>query len=329
MLQGNMAVIVIAIMGAVAFGGLAYVFLDPFLSGERRAQKRMRSLADGKRTSMRNRAEELGERRRRNVQDSLKELEEKQKERRRADLRTMIERAGLTMSRRTFWLFSGVFGFAVAILTLTAGIPIYVAAGAWLAAALGVPRWVLTFLRKRRQYKFMDEFANSLDVIVRGVKAGLPINDCLQMIAREARQPVAGEFRLLVESQRIGIPLDQGLDRMTQRMPIPEVNFFAIVLAIQRQSGGNLAEVLGNLSRVLRDRKKMKGKIRALSQEAKSSAAIIGALPVFIMVFMYMSSPDYIELLWTEPLGHLMLAGSAFWMLCGVMVMKQMMDFEI
>jgi tight adherence protein B len=116
---------------------------------------------------------------------------------------------------------------------------------------------------------------------------------------------------------------------MTQRMPIPEVNFFAIVLAIQRQSGGNLAEVLGNLSRVLRDRKKMKGKIRALSQEAKSSAAIIGALPVFIMVFMYMSSPDYIELLWTEPLGHLMLAGSAFWMLCGVMVMKQMMDFEI
>lgn len=329
MLQGHMAVVLIALMGAVSFGGLAYVFLDPLLSGERRAQRRMKALSDRRRGGARNRLDEIADRRRRNVQESLKELEAQQKKRRQADLKVLIERAGLSIDRRTFWIASLAFGFAVALLTFSAGVPVYVVAAAMVAATVGVPRWVLGYLRKRRQYKFMAEFANSLDVIVRGVKAGLPVNDCLQMIAREARQPVSGEFRMLVESQRVGIPLEQGLERMIQRMPIPEVNFFAIVLSIQKQSGGNLAEVLGNLSRVLRDRKKMKAKIRALSQEAKSSAAIIGSLPGFIMLFMYLSSPDYISLLWTDDLGHLMLAGSAFWMFCGIMVMRQMMNFEI
>ena len=329
MLQGDLAIALIALAGAFAFGGIAYVILDPLLSDERRAKKRMRRLAGGKQGVARARLEEVADRRRRNVQESLKELEAQQRRRARADLRVLLERAGLSMSRQTFWIASILFGLVLGLVTMAAGVPIYVAGAAVIAGALGFPRWLLGFLRRRRQYKFMSEFANSLDVIVRGVKAGLPINDCLQMIASEAREPVASEFQLLVESQRVGIPLDQGLERMTQRMPIPEVNFFSIVLAIQKQSGGNLAEVLGNLSRVLRDRKKMKAKIRALSQEAKSSAAIIGALPVVIMIFMYLSSPDYISLLWTEDLGHLMLAGSAIWMFAGVMVMRQMMNFEI
>lgn len=329
MLEGNMAIVIIAVMGAVAFGGLSYVILDPLLSGERAAQKRMKSLADKKRSAARNRLEELSNQRRRNVQESLRELEAEQKQRRRANMRLRIERAGLNWTPRTFWIVSLVFGTCVAIFTMSAGPPIYVVGAAWIAASIGFPRWMLSLLRHRRQLKFLNEFANSLDVIVRGVKAGLPINDCLQMIAREAREPVAGEFRLLCEQQRLGVTIEEGMQRMLQRMPLPEVNFFAIVLTIQRQSGGNLAEVLGNLSKVLRDRKKMKGKIRALSQEAKSSAAIIGSLPLAIMFFMFLSSPDYISLLWTEPVGHLMLAASAVWMIAGILVMRQMMNFEI
>lgn len=328
-LQGNIAVIAIALMGAVAFGGLAYVVLDPFMSGERRANRRVKSAAGGKSGVAHSRLDEITDRRRRNVQESLKELESQQKKRNRANLKLRLERAGLNISPRTFWIVSFVFGFSVAGLILAAGLPVYVALGAWVVTGLGLPRWVLNFLRARRQRKFIDEFATSIDVIVRGVKAGLPINDCLQMIAREAREPVAGEFHILIDAQRVGVPVEQSLERMSQRMPIPEVNFFAIVLSIQKQSGGNLAEVLGNLSKVLRDRKKMKAKIRALSQEAKSSAAIIGALPFVVMFFMYLTKPEYIEILFIEPVGHLMLGGSAAWMMCGILVMRQMMNFEI
>jgi tight adherence protein B len=193
---------------------------------------------------------------------------------------------------------------------------------------MGLPRWLLKFLRKRRQNKFLAEFANSLDVVVRGVKAGLPVNDCFQMIATEASEPVRGEFRLLVEAQRVGVPLDDGLERMFERMPLPEVNFLAIVMAIQKDSGGNLAEALGNLSKVLRERKKMHGKIRAMSQEAKSSAAIIGSLPILVMGVVYITTPDYITTLWTDPFGQVMLGFSALWMMTGVLVMRKMINFD-
>jgi len=111
-------------------------------------------------------------------------------------------------------------------------------------------------------------------------------------------------------------------------MRVPEANFFGIVILIQQKAGGNLAEALGNLSRVLRDRKKMKAKIQAMSQEAKASAGIIGALPIAVMTLVYITSPQYISLLWTEPLGRLMLGGSAIWMFTGVMVMKKMINFD-
>jgi tight adherence protein B len=124
------------------------------------------------------------------------------------------------------------------------------------------------------------------------------------------------------------MPLGEACAKLYERTPVAEANFFAIVVAIQQKAGGNLAEALGNLSRVLRDRKKMKAKIQAMSQEAKASASIIGALPVAVMTLVYITSPQYISLLFTEPLGHVMLAGSAIWMLIGVLVMKKMINFD-
>jgi tight adherence protein B len=163
---------------------------------------------------------------------------------------------------------------------------------------------------------------------VRGVKAGLPLLDCMKMIATEAPEPLKTEFRVIVETQAVGMPLGEACNKLYERTPVPEANFFAIVISIQQKAGGNLSEALGNLSRVLRDRKKMKSKIRAMSQEAKASAGIIGALPVAVMTLVYVTSPQYISLLFTEPLGNVMLAGSAAWMTMGVLVMKKMINFD-
>ena len=174
-----------------------------------------------------------------------------------------------------------------------------------------MPYWLLGYLKKRRERRFLNVFPDAVDVIVRGIKAGLPLLDSLKMIALEGQEPVKSEFQAILETQAIGMPLGDACQRLYQSMPLPEANFFGIVIAIQTEAGGNLSEALGNLSKVLRDRKKMKAKIQAMSMEAKASAAIIGSLPPAVMGIVYITSPTYIELLWTHPTGQLMLLGSA------------------
>ena len=197
------------------------------------------------------------------------------------------------------------------------------------AAGFGLPRWTLSFLKKRREAKFLDRFPDAIDVIVRGIKSGLPLGDSLRVLAVEAPEPIRTEFRHHPRDPGGRRAARRSLRKLFERMPLPESNFFAIVISIQQKSGGNLSEALGNLSKVLRDRKKMKGKIKAMSTEAKASAAIIGSLPVAVMSIVYITSPDYITLLWTDRLGQMMLAGSALWMSTGIMVMKKMINFDI
>ena len=156
----------------------------------------------------------------------------------------------------------------------------------------------------------------------------MPLLDSLKLIASEANEPVRSEIRAIIDTQTVGIPLGEACLKLYERMPLPEANFFGIVIAIQQRAGGNLSEALGNLSRVLRDRKKMKAKIRAMSQEAKASAGIIGALPIAVMTLVYITSPDYISLLWTESLGRMMLLCSAVWMSMGIFVMRKMINFD-
>jgi len=191
-----------------------------------------------------------------------------------------------------------------------------------------MPFWSLSFLKKRREAKFLQAFPDAVDVIVRGIKAGLPLLDSLKLIAAEAQEPVRSEFRGIIETQMIGIPIGEACLKLYEHMPVPEANFFGIVISIQQRAGGNLSEALGNLSRVLRDRKKMKAKIQAMSMKAKASASIIGALPLAVMMLVYITSPQYISLLWTEPFGRMMLAASAVWMSCGIFVMRRMINFD-
>jgi tight adherence protein B len=196
------------------------------------------------------------------------------------------------------------------------------------AAGFGFPRWSLSFLTNRRRKKFTAEFANAIDVIVRSVKSGLPTSEALRIVAKESPEPVGSEFSRLVEGSKIGVTLDQGLKRMFDSMPTSEVGFFSIVMTIQSRSGGNLSEALGNLSAVLRDRKRLEGKIRAMSSEAKASAMIIGSMPPGVMMLVYMTSPGYITLLFTEKMGNLMLLGCVVWMGIGIFVMRKMINFR-
>ena len=209
------------------------------------------------------------------------------------------------------------------------GVPWFVYLGTGFVGVLGLPRWFLGFLRNRRQNVFLNDFADAIDVMVRGLKAGLPVSEAMKIIASESGPPVGPEFMEVVEGQRVGISIDQGIERMVDRMPLSEVNFLAIVMTIQSKTGGNLSEALSNLSRVLRDRKKMKQKIRAVSQEAKSSAAIIGSLPFVIMGALTVLNPNYLSPLFNTQMGNMLLVGSATWMMIGVLVMRKMINFEI
>lgn len=266
--------------------------------------------------------------RREQVETSLKELEERHREEKKVSLNTRISQAGLSWTKQKFIVISCVLGFASLTIGFLMGAGLLASVAFGFAAALGVPRWLLGFLKKRREKKFLAALPDAVDVIVRGIKAGLPLFESIKVVAADAPQPLKGEFLAIIETQAIGMPLGEACMRLYDRMPLPESNFFGIVISIQQKSGGNLAEALGNLSKVLRDRKKMSEKIQAMSMEAKASAAIIGSLPPIVMFLVYLTTPSYISLLWTHPTGHLMLAGSAVWMTMGVLVMKKMINFD-
>ena len=321
-----MQTIALFFLASLAVGGVAWVFLYPILSGERQAETRMANVAKAEPQA---RAARGSQKSRRDViENTLKEFDERHKKSKGVPLSVRLAQAGFSWSKRQFFLVSAAIGAAMFLLGLITGSGLIVSIVLGAAGALGLPRWLLSFMKKRRETKFLNAFPDSVDIIVRGVKAGLPLLDCLKMITVEAPEPVKSEFRAIVETQAIGMPLGEACGKLYEQMPVPEANFFGIVISIQQRAGGNLAEALGNLSRVLRDRKKMKAKIQAMSQEAKASAAIIGALPIAVMTLVYITSPNYISLLWTEPLGRVMLACSVVWMSMGVMVMKKMINFD-
>jgi len=312
---------------ALAAGGLIWVFVYPILSGERQAEKRqeniVRSEPVARVTTGRNQPKV-----RRDIEETLKELEVRQKKQKNLPLAMRIAQAGLTWTKRQFIIISVGIGVVLFAVIFMVGGGILAAAGAAFAGGFGVPRWLLSYLKKRRENKFLHNFPDAVDVIVRGVKAGLPLGDCLRIIGNEAPEPVKSEFQTIVESQTVGITIGDACAKLYERMPLAEANFFGIVVSIQQRAGGNLSEALGNLSRVLRDRKKMKAKIQAMSMEAKASAVIIAALPFAVMILVYITSPNYIELLWTHPTGRLMMACCAAWMSIGVFVMKKMINFD-
>ena len=314
-------------LGSVAAGGVAWVFIYPLLSGERHVERRMDRVARAE-PVVRKAGGRAQKTRREQVEDSLKDLEARQKKAKSVPLGVRIEQAGLGWSKQQFWIVSAVLGVVAFLAALIVKGGLLAALGLGFAAGFGLPRWILSFLKKRREAKFLEHFPDSVDIIVRGIKAGLPLADSLKVIVNDSPEPIRSEVRQIVELQIVGMPLGEACGKLYERIPLPEANFFAIVVSIQQKAGGNLSEALGNLSRVLRDRKRMKAKITAMSTEAKASAAIIGALPIVVMTAVYVTSPAYISLLWTEPFGRIMLGASVLWMSLGVLVMRKMINFD-
>jgi tight adherence protein B len=321
----------IGALAAVAAGGAAYALAYPYLSGAARAEQRQKALvATSSKSSTRTvRGVNEIQARRDKVASSLKELEAKQNEIKKLTLEKRLGQAGLDWDKRKFYLISLLAGLVAGILAMLLTLNPIAGGVAAFVGGLGLPNWTVNFMRKRRMKQFIEELPNAMDVIVRGIRSGLPLGDCMRMIATDAAEPVKTEFRIVVEAQAMGMPIGEAALKLYDRVPVPEANFFGIVISIQQKSGGNLSEVLANLSKVIRERKKMRGKISAMSMEAKASAAIIGSLPIIVGALVYVSSPTYIELLWTTIHGRIWMGIGGALMLCGNLVMRKMISFDI
>jgi len=322
--------ILVAILGFLTLGGVGFVLAGAG-AGDAKVSKRARAIAQVRTPDKivrggRNAQQDAGQRRKQLLQ-TLKEQERLQR-RASVSLTAKLQQAGLSVSITQFWIGSGVLGGLVFGVGLVLRAPAWAALGLGLAAALGVPRWTISFFAARRTKQFTEHFSDAIDIIVRGIKSGLPVNDCLRVIARESPAPLGPEFHRLVENISMGMSIEQGLDKMYERMPTPELRFFTIVLSIQSKTGGNLSEALGNLSAVLRARKLMREKIKALSSEATTSAFIIGSLPIAVVLLITLTTPSYMVVMFTDPRGKLMLIVGAIVEAIGVFVMRRMINFK-
>lgn len=321
--------ILAAVLAFITIGGLGWAFVgggDSTATAVKRAQTfggPKQNTAAARKAAAAN----TPEARRKQIMKQLQESERASRKAR-VSLAGKLKQAGLSTNLKTFWIISGVLGVVALLLALLFTGNILIAAGAGVIFGLGLPRWVVGFLGKRRMKKFSSHFADAVDVIVRGIKSGLPVHDCFKIIARESPAPLGPEFQMLVEGMGVGLTLQQALEKMYERMPTPELKFFTIVIGIQQKTGGNLAEALGNLSTVLRARKMMGEKIKALSSEATASAGIIGALPPAVMILVSITTPAYMAKLFTEPRGQFMLLIAVLMMSMGVFVMKRMISFK-
>jgi len=325
----DMMTLVIAVLGFLVIGGLGLAFAGGD-SGSTKAVKRAQTLRQqtGGRLDRKTGKANDPAQRRKQILAQLKDAERRQRKAH-VSLGAKLQQAGLSIKPLQFWVASGGLGLTVAIAALAFSRNPLIGLGAGFVVGLGLPRWILGFIGKRRTKKFTGEFADAVDIIVRGIKSGLPVHDCLKIIAKESSAPLGPEFNRLVENVGMGMELPTGLEKMYERMPTPELRFFTIVLAIQAKTGGNLAEALGNLSIVLRSRRLMREKIKALASEATASAMIIGALPPAVMMMVSITTPSYMALMFTDPRGNIMLLGGALWMAAGIFVMKRMISFKI
>jgi len=331
---------IVIVLIALGAGGIVWALMLGLQ--ERETEKRLQTLTSGQAQDREPRGFLAGlldrsrNDRRRKLEEALRQMQEQErKNKKRVTLRQRLQRAGLQTSEMQFYLFSLGVGLVLAaltfILSLTSLPPAYAmmaAGGAFVIGTVGIPFWLLRFLTNRRMNKFLHHLPDAVELMVRGLRSGLPVIDAMRTIADEVPDPVGPEFREVVEGQKIGLSLDQGMERMYERVPLPEVNFLAIVIAIQRETGGNLSEALSNLSNVLRARKTMKLKVKAITQEAKASAAIIGFLPVGLTVAISVLNPGYLDPIFQSTKGQFIAGFALAWMIAGVLVMRKMINFK-
>jgi tight adherence protein B len=244
-------------------------------------------------------------------------------------LRRRIEQTGRSWSIGQYMVASAGLAVLVALLLTLRGMPVFFSVFVGLFAGVGLPHFVIGILIKRRIAQFTARFPDAIELMVRGLRSGLPISETLGVVATEIPGPVAVEFQAVTDKMKIGRTMEAALQETADRLGTPEFQFFVITLAIQRETGGNLAETLANLADVLRKRAQMKLKIKAMSSESKASAYIIGALPFIVFGLIYFINPDYMGKFFLDE--RLMIAGGGglIWMGIGALIMAKMINFEI
>ncbi len=246
-----------------------------------------------------------------------------------AALSMRLHRTGKDWSLTQYAYASVGLGLFVAVLLLLkTGAPM-LALGIGLLVGAGLPHMVVNFFIKRRTGKFTTKFPDAIELLVRGLRSGLPVTETLGVVASEVPGPVGEEFKLVTERIKIGKTMEDGLQETADRLNTPEFSFFCITLAIQRETGGNLAETLSNLADVLRKRAQMKLKIRAMSSESKASAYIVGSLPFIVFGMIYWINPQYLGGFFTDDRLILIGLGGGVWMSLGAFIMAKMVSFEI
>ncbi len=244
-------------------------------------------------------------------------------------LRLRLAQTGKKWTLQQYMYASGGLAFVIMAILLLNGVSFFIGLFSGLLIGAGLPHMVVNFLVGRRIKNFTMYFPDAIELLVRGLKSGMPVSETLSVIAKEIAGPVGEEFKLVVEKIKIGKSMEEALQETADRLGTPEFQFFVITLAIQRETGGNLAETLANLADVLRKRAQMKLKIRAMSSESKASAYIVGSLPFFVSGMIWMINQEYLAGFFYEP--RLMIAGvvGAVWMTIGALVMAKMIKFEI
>lgn len=319
----------VIVLTFLIIAGVGFALAGPS-GGDAKMMKRAEVLVgkDAREANRRRPAANSQEARRKQILQSLRDQDRQQKKAT-LSISAKLQQSGLSMDVKTFWIASGVLGLVVFCVAMVVKPNLFIALGLAFAAGLGLPRWVVGMMAASRIKKFTSMFPDAMDIIVRGIRSGLPVHDSLRVIAMETSEPLGSQFGRLVESISMGVSIDQALEKMYENMPTQEVRFFAIVLAIQSKTGGNLAEALANLSNVIRARKLMREKVKALSGEAVASAAIIGSLPPAVAGLISVTAPGYMLPLFLDPRGHVMLLAGGFWMACGILTMRKMINFKM
>ncbi len=322
----NTLLLIILAMVAVGAAGFALV---PSALGDSRADKRRKAFQGDLRVNrLEIDAARSRDQRRKTVQQALKTQTDALNAKKRITLPQLLFQAGMTIKPAAFIRNSIIMGVILFAVLVVVQVPFYFAAIFALAAAYLLPRMYVSRKRRKYQDSFLDELPNAVEAIVRGVKTGLPLNDSIRVVAKDAKEPVKSEFGRVLDQQAFGMSMTEAVQVLLDRVPLPEVNFFVVVITVQQQAGGNLSEALGNLARVLRNRKKMKQKVKAMSSEAKASAGIIGSLPFVVGILVSVVSPRYLEPLIATSLGHIWLGIGVLMLSAGIFVMNRMVKFD-
>lgn len=325
-----MSPLILALLGVLSVGALGFAFA-PGLLGSGRADKRRKALkGDYQATREKISVDRSKEDRRKSIQNAVKSQAEalEKNKKKRVPLKTKIFQSGMTIKPGSFIRNMVIVGALVFVTCFFLGVPLIFAAVFGVAGGYVLPMWFLSFKRARYQDKFLDLLPEAIEAIVRGIKSGMPLNDSIRVVAQEVKEPVKTEFKRVLEQQAVGKTMMEAIEVIYERIPLPEVNFLVVVINVQQQSGGNLSEALSNLSVVLRNRKKIKMKIKAMSSEAKASAMIIGALPFVVAGLVTMVTPGYLTPLFTSTLGHIWLGVGFVMFLTGGFIMNRMVKFN-